>query len=581
MFGYGDRVSYDTEALRNIYPQKSLWRRWNSLSRFQKNLISLTMVGVFVCVFIFVSMDMSSGLPGVNMANRLPDWRDQNILDLSYPNASNKFLGPLGPPVVGFNKDESVKRGDIRPLSREEEEEQIRVGEIPQKKEDQVVSKPKKLMFSGPKNEKQEAVVSAFRHAWKGYSEYAWGHDHLKPVSRTYNDWFTLKLTMIDSLDTIYIMGLNEEFDKAKAHLQSEFRLDINKDVNVFETTIRVMGGLLSAYHLSGDEFFLEKALDLGNRLMPAFNTAWGVPWADINLNTLKPHPPSWNSDSTTSEVTTIQLELRDLTRCTGINTFENAGAKVSEHIHTLQKKDGLVPIFISPMNGEFRKHSTITLGARGDSYYEYLLKQWIQTGMTVDYLKEDYIDSVSGMVKHLFKRSGPSGYLFVGELASGGSDFRPKMDHLVCFLPGTLALGTLFGMPQEHLRLAEELIHTCYKTYAIQPTGLAPEITHFNLQKDADSDFVVKSNDAHNLLRPETIEGLWYMYYVTKNTTYQDWAWEIFQQVDSCTYLDSIISEDGGIAKAQGVFSRLKKVWKNRKIILRAKIRKLEATVM
>ena len=65
-------------------------------------------------------------------------------------------------------------------------------------------------MISGPKNEKQEAVVSAFRHAWKGYSEYAWGHDHLKPVSRTYNDWFTLKLTMIDSLDTIYIMGLNE-----------------------------------------------------------------------------------------------------------------------------------------------------------------------------------------------------------------------------------------------------------------------------------------------------------------------------------------------------------------------------------
>ena len=52
-----------------------------------------------------------------------------------------------------------------------------------------------------------------------------------------------------------------KEFDKAKAHLQSEFRLDINKDVNVFETTIRVMGGLLSAYHLSGDEFFLEKAV--------------------------------------------------------------------------------------------------------------------------------------------------------------------------------------------------------------------------------------------------------------------------------------------------------------------------------
>lgn len=67
-----------------------------------------------------------------------------------------------------------------------------------------------KITFTGPTNEKQKAVVNSFLHAWKGYRTYAWGHDHLKPISETYNDWFDLGLTLVDSLDTMYIMGLKE-----------------------------------------------------------------------------------------------------------------------------------------------------------------------------------------------------------------------------------------------------------------------------------------------------------------------------------------------------------------------------------
>lgn len=60
----------------------------------------------------------------------------------------------------------------------------------------------------GPESERQVEVVNAFKHAWKAYKEYAWGHDHLKPLSKTYHDWFGVGLSIIDALDTMYIMNL-------------------------------------------------------------------------------------------------------------------------------------------------------------------------------------------------------------------------------------------------------------------------------------------------------------------------------------------------------------------------------------
>lgn len=64
--------------------------------------------------------------------------------------------------------------------------------------------------FSGPQNSRQQAVVAAFKHSWDGYKKYAWGHDNVKPMSKKYHEWFGLGLTIVDSLDTIYIMGLND-----------------------------------------------------------------------------------------------------------------------------------------------------------------------------------------------------------------------------------------------------------------------------------------------------------------------------------------------------------------------------------
>lgn len=145
---------------------------------------------------------------------------------------------------------------------------------------------------------------------------------------------------------------MEEEYEEAKAWVESSLKFDVNRDVNLFETSIRVLGGLLSMYHLAGDEVYLAKAVEIGNRLMPCFDSPSSIPYSDVNLLNMKAHAPKWSPDSSTSEVTTIQLEFRDLSRSSNDPTYEIAAAKVSEKVHELPKTDGLVPIFI---NGEIK----------------------------------------------------------------------------------------------------------------------------------------------------------------------------------------------------------------------------------
>ncbi|XP_067616779.1 endoplasmic reticulum mannosyl-oligosaccharide 1,2-alpha-mannosidase [Eurosta solidaginis] len=394
----------------------------------------------------------------------------------------------------------------------------------------------KKQHFHGATNERQSAVVAAFKHSWNGYKKYAWGHDNLKPLTQGSHDWFGLGLTIVDSLDTMYIMGLEDEFSEGREWVSNFLTFDINRDVNLFEVTIRVLGGLLSSYHLSGDKMFLSKSIELGNRMLPCFRSASGIPYSDVNLASMSAHSPKWSPDSSTSEVTTIQLEFRDLSRSTKIDIYEKVSHAVNEKVHALEKPNGLVPIFINANTGTFRNYATISLGARGDSYYEYLLKQWLQTGRkSDDFLIVDYMRAIDGVLTQLLRRTPKEQHVYIGELING-KVFKPKMDHLTCYLPGTLLLGHKFGMPTSHYLLARDLLETCYQTYMRQPTQLAPEIAYFALNGNEEQDIYVKPNDAHNLLRPEFIESLYYFYAITGNRTYQDMGWNIFQAFEKHT---------------------------------------------
>src|SRR3989475_7835028 len=133
-------------------------------------------------------------------------------------------------------------------------------------------------------------VRAEFLHAWNGYKKYAWGHDDLKPLSRTFHDWYAepLLMTPVDALDTMVLMGLNEEAKTTREYIAMHLSFDKDIYVQNFEITIRLLGGLLSSYQMTGDKRLLNLAEDLGNRLLPVFDSPTGLPYRYVNLKSGK-----------------------------------------------------------------------------------------------------------------------------------------------------------------------------------------------------------------------------------------------------------------------------------------------------
>ncbi|XP_010655649.1 mannosyl-oligosaccharide 1,2-alpha-mannosidase MNS3 isoform X2 [Vitis vinifera] len=434
---------------------------------------------------------------------------------------------------------------------------------------------------------RQQSVKKAFIHAWSGYKKYAMGFDELMPLSHRGVDGLGgLGATIVDALDTAMIMGADEVVTEAGSWIETHLshRIKEKGQVNLFETTIRVLGGLLSAYHLSGGEqgmnsthmgpksiVYLETAKQLADLLLSAFTSSpTPIPFSDVVLRDHSAHPAP-DGQSSTSEVSTLQLEFNYLSTVSGDPKYGVEAMKVLEHLKTLPKVEGLVPIYISPHSGEFNGEN-IRLGSRGDSYYEYLIKVWLQQGAERDgnfkYLYDMYEEATKGIRHLLVQKSIPKGLVFVGELPSGSKGaFSPKMDHLVCFLPGTLALGATKGITKEkamkdnlltfedleNLKLAEDLAKTCFEMYSVTSTGLAPEIAYFhtedyfeqgldggNKSSEYMNDIIIKYADRHNLLRPETVESLFVLYRITENPKYREWGWQIFEAFEKHTKVDS-----------------------------------------
>uniref|UniRef100_A0A0N5BJM6 alpha-1,2-Mannosidase n=1 Tax=Strongyloides papillosus TaxID=174720 RepID=A0A0N5BJM6_STREA len=167
---------------------------------------------------------------------------------------------------------------------------------------------------------------------------------------------------------------------------------------------------------------------------------------------------------------------------------------------------------------------------------------------MTNDMLRDDFVRAMESIKKNLIKYSVPNNYLYIGELTNGGS-FSPKMDHLVCFLAGTLALSQKNGLSDEYLEIGKKLGETCHLFYK-NPTGLGPEIAYFHEKEGKEPDIYIKPLDAHSLLRPEAVEGWFYLYRITGDKKYQDWAWEMFQAIEKYAKLETGYSSVSNVKK-------------------------------
>ncbi|GEQ67068.1 hypothetical protein JCM33374_g731 [Metschnikowia sp. JCM 33374] len=410
--------------------------------------------------------------------------------------------------------------------------------------------------------EAKQEVKDVFLESWRSYEENAWGKDEFNPISGKGKNmgpkplgWF-----IVDSLDSLWIMDCKDEFEKAKDWVKNDLSYKFDYEVNVFETTIRMLGGLLSAFNLSEDDILLERAVELANAMTGGFESNTGIPYSSVNLLTgkgIRNHDSG--GASSTAEVSTLQMEFRYLAKLTGEELYWSTAEKVMEVLDQNRPKDGLVPIYVNPDTGKYQGN-LIRLGSRGDSYYEYLLKQFLQTKNEEPIYWQMYKESVEGVKKHLVSKSKPNGLTFIGELDQGiGGPLSPKMDHLVCFYGGLLALGATNGLTLEEakkspfwdddkasdFKLGEELTHTCYKMYSEVETGLSPEIVVFNTEEDKTKDFNIKPLDRHNLQRPETVESIYYLYKLTGDEKYRKWGYEIFRSFVNST---RVIGKDGKV---------------------------------
>ncbi|KAJ9689333.1 hypothetical protein PVL29_014825 [Vitis rotundifolia] len=384
---------------------------------------------------------------------------------------------------------------------------------------------------------RREQVKDAMIHAWSSYEKYAWGQDELQPQTKNGIDTFGgLGATIVDCLDTLFIMGLDEQFQRAREWVANSLDFNKNYEASVFETTIRVLGGLLSTYDLSSDKVFLEKAQDIADRLLPAWNTPSGIPYNRINLAYGNANNPGWTGgNSVLADSGTEQLEFIALSQRTRDPKYQKKVENVIKELRRTFPLDGLLPVYINPHTGA-TSSSIYTFGAMGDSFYEYLLKAWIQGNKTeaVKHYREMWETSMEGL-KSLIRRTTPSSFAYICE--KNGRFLSDKMDELACFAPGMLALASYDygpGEAEKYLSLAEELAWTCYNFYQSTPMKLAGENYFFSAGQDMSVD------TSWNILRPETIESLFYLWRITGNKTYQEWGWNIFQAFEKNSRIET-----------------------------------------
>lgn len=175
------------------------------------------------------------------------------------------------------------------------------------------------------------------------------------------------------------LMNLTSELAQSRKWLHRSLTWDQDQDVNTFETTIRMLGGLLSAHYLSQilpdiasrrDYVYLEKAKDLAERLLSAYSSPSGIPYASVDIGRRVGLPSHADGGaSSMAEASTVQLEMKYLSHITGNSTYWRAAEKVMKVLDDNGAQDGLLPIFVHPSTGRFTTRE-IRLGSRGDSYY-------------------------------------------------------------------------------------------------------------------------------------------------------------------------------------------------------------------
>lgn len=418
--------------------------------------------------------------------------------------------------------------------------------------------------------ERQQLVKNAFLHAWQSYKTYAWGADEVRPITKLpANDFNGWGATIVDALDTLLVMGLHDEYALAREHVHDIDFLVVCGErsaygtadgrVPVFETAIRYLGGLLSAYDLTGDVLMRERAEELAQLLLPAFDTITGVPIGRMRLKAPHEQIPTRSrgrgASVILSEAASMLLEYTRLWQVTGNRTYWDRVQRVTDvldtHFANRSELGTLIPtrIYLDPvvLAGKY------TLGAQADSYYEYLIKEHqLMDGRLAQYARM-YEEAMDSAMVHLFRDVDVvphSPNLLVAAEVHANQPYAAKLEHLGCFAGAMMALGARLRPARPYdMNMARRLTETCYWAYNSSATGIGPEMILFFRPTDTDRFQIVTEADGTRRRggasgfplvgmrqvyseyrnRPETIESVLYMWRTTGDPVWQERGWQMF----------------------------------------------------
>lgn len=361
-------------------------------------------------------------------------------------------------------------------------------------------------------------VKAEFLHAWNGYKKYCWGHDDLRPISKTCRDWYgtPILMTPVDSLDSLYLLGFKKEADETREYIVKNLSFDKDISVQNFEITIRILGGLLSSYQITGDKRLLNLADDLGTRLLPAFNSPTGLPYRFVNLKTGQVK----GEVSNPAETGTLVLEFGTLSKLTGNPIYYEKAKRALAETYKRRSPIGLVGENVNVETGKWANTDSHISGGI-DSYYEYLIKCSKLFGdLDCQSMWEDSISKVNTYLAdegENMSRKNVNGPMIVGDLWYGHADMvtgrrtKATTGALDAFFPAVLALDG-------DLNRARAMQDSMFKMWEIN--HIEPEIYNYKIGEVADASYP---------LRPEIVESTYYLYQLTKDAKYFAMAKEMW----------------------------------------------------
>jgi mannosyl-oligosaccharide alpha-1,2-mannosidase len=381
-----------------------------------------------------------------------------------------------------------------------------------------------------------EDVRAQMAWAWRAYVECCFGQDQIKPVSGGAEPFFfpggpPMGLTIIEALDTLYVMGLDAEAEAGIRWIADHLNFDIDGEVQVFETGIRIVGGLLSGWHGTHEKKLLALAKDMADRLSPAFTKSpTGMPYRFVNLRTGAVRDPV----SFPAEIGTYIAEWGTLSKATGDRRYYDMAKRAMQALFERRSKIDLVADTIDIETGAWRSRRA-SIGPPSDSYFEYLWDGWQLFGDS-DF-KRWYDVHAAAIVKYQTQQA--SGHLWFPQVDfETGAVLDHHQSELAAFYAGLLAQGGDMARGNAYLDSWAQV----QATYGVLPEG-------FDCGRGAPDRIT-------NELRPEFVDSCLNLYLLAPDDRYRELArihYEKMRETSRAAYGFTIIDDVTASPMKQG----------------------------